>query len=157
MEISFNPDELAQIDKVKSKYPSQQSAIMDVLWLAQKKWGWISPEIIEYIARLLDLPASSVEGVVSFYTMYFKQPMGKYHIQVCTNISCMLLGGENIYEYIKDKLGIDNHQTTNDGKFSLEEVECMGACGESPMIAINEDYYYNMNKEKIDKLLAELS
>ncbi|MCE5305895.1 NADH-quinone oxidoreductase subunit NuoE [bacterium] len=157
MEISFNPDELAQIDKVKSKYPSQQSAIMDVLWLAQKKWGWISPEIIEYIARLLDLPASSVEGVVSFYTMYFKHPMGKYHIQVCTNISCMLLGGENIYEYIKDKLGIDNHQTTNDGKFSLEEVECMGACGESPMIAINEDYYYNMNKEKIDKLLAELS
>jgi NADH-quinone oxidoreductase E subunit len=157
MEISFNPDELAQIDKVKSKYPSQQSAIMDVLWLAQKKWGWISPEIIEYIARLLDLPASSIEGVVSFYTMYFKQPMGKYHIQVCTNISCMLLGGENIYEYIKDKLGIDNHQTTNDGKFSLEEVECMGACGESPMIAINEDYYYNMNKEKIDKLLAELS
>jgi len=130
---------------------------MDVLWLAQKKWGWISPEIIEYIARLLDLPASSIEGVVSFYTMYFKQPMGKYHIQVCTNISCMLLGGENIYEYIKDKLGIDNHQTTNDGKFSLEEVECMGACGESPMIAINEDYYYNMNKEKIDKLLAELS
>jgi len=157
MEISFNPDELAQIDNFKSKYPSQQSAIMDVLWLAQKKWGWISPEIIEYIARLLDLPASSVEGVVSFYTMYFKQPMGKYHIQVCTNISCMLLGGENIYEYIKDKLGIDNHQTTNDGKFSLEEVECMGACGESPMIAINEDYYYNMNKEKIDKLLAELS
>ena len=157
MEISFNPDELAQIDKVKSKYPSQQSAIVDVLWLAQKKWGWISPEIIEYIARLLDLPASSIEGVVSFYTMYFKQPMGKYHIQVCTNISCMLLGGENIYEYIKDKLGIDNHQTTNDGKFSLEEVECMGACGESPMIAINEDYYYNMNKEKIDKLLAELS
>ncbi|MEN6510788.1 MAG: NADH-quinone oxidoreductase subunit NuoE [Chloroherpetonaceae bacterium] len=157
MEISFNPDELAQIDKVKSKYPSQQSAIMDVLWLAQKKWGWISPEIIEYIARLLDLPASSVEGVVSFYTMYFKHPMGKYHIQVCTNISCMLLGGENIYEYIKDKLGIDNHQTTNDGKFSLEEVECMGACGGAPMIAINEDYYYNMNKEKIDKLLAELS
>jgi len=157
MEISFNPDELAQIDNFKSKYPSQQSAIMDVLWLAQKKWGWISPEIIEYIARLLDLPASSIEGVVSFYTMYFKQPMGKYHIQVCTNISCMLLGGENIYEYIKDKLGIDNHQTTNDGKFSLEEVECMGACGESPMIAINEDYYYNMNKEKIDKLLAELS
>jgi NADH-quinone oxidoreductase E subunit len=156
MEISFNSEELAQIEKIKSKYPSIRSTIMDVLWLAQKKWGWISPEIIEYIAQLLSVPPSSVEGVVSFYTMYFKKPMGKYHIQVCTNVSCMLLGGDNIYEYIKEKLKIGNLETTQDGKFSLEAVECMGACGESPMIAINEDYYYNVDAAKIDKLLSEL-
>lgn len=157
MEISFNSEELNQIEKIKSKYPSTQSAVMDVLWLAQKKWGWISPEVIEYVAHLLNVPSSTVEGVVSFYTMYFKKPMGRHHIQVCTNVSCMLLGGENIYEYVKEKLGIGNLETTADGKFSLEEVECMGACGESPMIAVNEDYYYNMDKEKIDKLFDELS
>jgi len=157
METSFNSEELAQIEKIKSKYPTSQSAIMDVLWLAQKKWGWISSDVIDYVAALLDIPPSTVEGVASFYTMYFKKPMGRYHIQVCTNVSCMITGGENIYEYVKEKLGINNLETTKDGKFSLEEVECMGACGESPMIAVNEDYYYNMNKEKIDKLFNELS
>lgn len=157
METSFNSEELAQIEKIKSKYPTSQSAIMDVLWLAQKKWGWISSDVIEYVAALLNVPPATVEGIVSFYTMYFNKPMGKYHIQVCTNVSCMITGGENIYEYVKEKLGINNLETTQDGKFSLEEVECMGACGESPMIAVNEDYYYNMNKEKIDKLFDELS
>jgi NADH:ubiquinone oxidoreductase subunit E len=125
--------------------------MMDVLWLAQKKWGWISPEIIEYIAQLLSVPPSSVEGVVSFYTMYFKKPMGKYHIQVCTNVSCMLLGGDIIYEYIKEKLkmAILNH---TGWKIFARSSGMYGCMWQIPMIAINEEFYYNVDAAKIDKL-----
>lgn len=129
---------------------------MGVLWLAQKKFGWISKEVIEYVAKLLDLPPSHVDGVVSFYTMYFKKPMGKYHIQVCTNVSCMLRGGEEIYHHLCESLGIKNGEVTPDGLFSIEEVECMGACGGAPMIAINEDYYENLDIPLVDQLLEKL-
>jgi len=156
MEIAFNKEELEQVEKMKSHYPSQQSALMPVLWLAQKKFGWISTELMTYIAELLHLPFSEVEGVVSFYSMYFKKPMGRYHIQVCTNISCMLHDGESIFEHISNKLGIKNMERTDDGCFSLEEVECMGACGGAPMIAINENYYENVDMNFIDDLLEKL-
>jgi len=156
MEIKFDEKELEKVEEIKSKYPNSKAAIMGVLWLAQKKFGWISREIIEYISKLLDLPPAHIDGVVSFYTMYFKKPMGKYHIQVCTNVSCMLRGGEDIYHYICEKLGITNGEVTTDGLFSLEEVECMGACGGAPMIAINEDYYENVDIQFVDDLLARL-
>ncbi len=156
MKIEFNKEELSDIEKIKSKYPQVKSAIMDVLWLAQKKFGWISDEVKQYIADLLNLPYSHVHGVASFYTMYFKKPMGKYHLQVCTNVSCMLSGGEDIYAHVSKKLNIGHNEKTEDGKFSLEEVECMGACGGSPMIAINEDYYENVNISKVDELIDSL-
>jgi NADH-quinone oxidoreductase E subunit len=156
MEIKFDDKELEKVEEIKSKYPNSKAAIMGVLWLAQKKFGWISREVIEYISKLLDLPPAHIDGVVSFYTMYFKKPMGKYHIQVCTNVSCMLRGGEDIYHHICAKLGITNGEVTNDGLFSLEEVECMGACGGAPMIAINEDYYENVDIQFVDDLLARL-
>lgn len=153
MEIKFTDEELGQIESLKSKYPDSKSALMGVLWLAQKKFGWISREVIEYVSEILNLPPSLVDGVVSFYTMYFKKPMGQYHIQVCTNVSCMLRGGEDIFKHITNKLGICNGETTPDGLFSLEEVECMGACGGAPMIAINEKYYENLDLHKVDELL----
>lgn len=154
-EIKFNDEELKQIEKIKAKYPTEKSAIMDVMWMAQKKWGWLSKEVMQYIADLLHLPYSHVYGVATFYTMYFKKPMGKYHIQVCTNVSCMLNEGDMIFEYISNKLGIGHNQATQDGLFSLEEVECMGACGGAPMIAINEDFYENITIQKIDELIEE--
>lgn len=156
MEIKFDEQELQKIEEIKSKYPNSKAALMGVLWMAQKKFGWISKEVVEYVANLLDLPPSHVDGVVSFYTMYFKKPMGKYHIQVCTNISCMLRGGDEIYRFISEKLGISNGQVTPDGLFSLEEVECMGACGGAPMIAINEDYYENIDIPFVENLLKNL-
>lgn len=156
MEIKFDEQELQKIEEIKSKYPNMKAALMGVLWMAQKKFGWISKEVVEYVANLLDLPPSHVDGVVSFYTMYFKKPMGKYHIQVCTNISCMLRGGDEIYRFISEKLGISNGQVTPDGLFSLEEVECMGACGGAPMIAINEDYYENIDIPFVENLLKNL-
>lgn len=157
MEIKFSDEELQKIEQLKAKYPQVKALIMPVLWMAQKKFGWISDGVCEYVSELLKIPVSHTKGVVSFYTMFFKKPMGKYHIQVCTNVSCMLNEGEEIFNYISEKLNIKNNEVTPDGKFSLEEVECMGACGGAPMIAINEDYYENITIEKIDQLLSSLS
>ena len=154
--MEFSPDELKKIDEIKSHYPETKAALMPVLWLAQKKFGWLSNEVLEYVANLLNLSESHVKGVASFYTMYFKKPMGKYHIQVCTNVSCMLNEGEMILEHISNKFGIKHMERTTDGMFSLEEVECMGACGGAPMIAINEDFYENVNIAKVDEILENL-
>lgn len=156
MEIAFDQSELDKIEEFKSRYPEQKAAIMPTLWLAQEKFGWISPEVMKYVGELLDLPYSRVEGVATFYTMYFKKPMGKYHIQVCTNVSCMLNEGEMIFEHVSKKLGVGHNETTKDGKFSLEEVECMGACGGAPMIAVNDIYYENVNIEKVDEIIDGL-
>jgi NADH-quinone oxidoreductase E subunit len=155
MEIIFTEKELAQIEKIQAKYPEKESSIMPILWLAQKKFGWISNGVISYVAKLLNVSPTKVEGVVTFYTMFYKKPVGKYHIQVCTNVSCMLREGVKIFKYLSDKLHISNMETTNDGMFSLEEVECMGACGGSPMIAINEDYYENITIEKLEEILTK--
>lgn len=156
MDISFSHEEIEKIEKIKTMYPDTKAAVMPVLWLAQRKFGWISDDVKKLVADILDLPVSHIHGVVSFYTMYFKKPMGKYHVQVCTNVSCMLNGGENLYEHVKNKLKIDNLQTTKDGIFSIEEVECMGACGGAPMVAVNQDFYENTNIEKLDSLLDSL-
>ncbi len=156
MEIKFSNEELEKIEEIKKHYPVEKSALMPVLWMAQKKFGWLSREVQAYVADLLHLPYAHVQGVVSFYTMYFKKPMGKYHIQVCTNVSCMLREGDTIFQHISDRFGIGNNERTEDGLFSLEEVECMGACGGSPMIAVNEDFYENMDIQKVDELINSL-
>jgi NADH-quinone oxidoreductase E subunit len=156
MYIEFNSEEIKEVNNYISKYPEKKAAIMPVLWLAQKKWGWISPDVIVYIGQLLNLPVSHVEGVASFYTMYFKKPMGKYHVQVCTNVSCMLRKGDEIFAHVSEKFGIKHNDMTEDGLFSLEEVECMGACGGAPMIAINEDFYECVDIRKVDDLIDNL-
>ena len=156
MDIEFSALELQDVQKHISKYPEKKAAIMPILWMAQNKWGWLSLDVMTYIAKLLDLPLSHVEGVASFYTMYFKKPMGRYHVQVCTNVSCMLRKGDEIYNHVSERLGISHNQRTDDGMFSIEEVECMGACGGAPMIAINEDFFENVDIEKVDNLLTNL-
>jgi NADH-quinone oxidoreductase subunit E len=153
MNIEFTAEELSKIEGVKSKYPEAKAALMPVLWMAQKKWDWLSLEVMQYIAKLLNLPLSHIEGVANFYTMYFTKPMGRHHVQVCTNVSCMLRGGDKILNEVSQKLNIGNNEVTKDGKFSLEEVECMGACGGAPMLAVNEDFYENFKIENIDEFL----
>jgi len=154
--IEFTQDELARIEKLKALYPSTKSAIMPVLWMAQKKWGWLSTEVMKKVGEVLDLPYSHVYGVASFYTMYFKKPMGRHHIQVCTNVGCLLRGGETLYRHVSGKFGIGHNERTIDGRFSLEEVECMGACGGAPMIAVNEEYFENVTVEELDRLIGSL-
>jgi NADH-quinone oxidoreductase E subunit len=156
MEFKFTEDNLKQVEESLGRYPHKRAAIMPVLYIAQKQNGFISGEVMKEIARILEITPEDVLGVVTFYTMYHQQPVGKYHIQVCTNVSCMLKGGYGIYERVKEKLGIENMQVTLDKLFSLEEVECMGSCGTAPMMAVNEDYFENLTKEMTDQIIESL-
>lgn len=156
-EFKFTEENLKKIDGYLKKYPTKKAAVMPVLYIAQEQNGWISGEIMKEVASLLEITTEDVLGVVTFYTMYHQKPAGKFHLQVCTNVSCMLRGAYDIYDQIKEKLHIDNGGVTEDSVFSLEEVECMGSCGTAPMIAVNEDYYENLDKEKVDQLLNSLS
>ncbi len=154
--FKFSEENLQKIDGILKKYPVKKPAVMPVLYLAQEQNGYISNEVIREVAATLDITPEEVLGVVTFYTMYHQKPMGKYHIQICTNVSCMLRGGYDLYDKVKEKLGIDNMQVTEDQTFSIEEVECMGSCGTAPMIAVNEDYCENLTKEKVVEILDSL-
>jgi len=156
MKFTFTEENLKKIEAVRKKYPTALASVMPVIYIAQEQNGYISEEVMEEIANVLGIDKVNVLSVVTFYTMYHTKPMGKYHVQVCTNVSCMLRGAYEIFDHVKSKLGIDNMQVTSDGKFSLEEVECMGACGGAPMVAINEDYFENLTKEKIEEILDSL-
>jgi NADH-quinone oxidoreductase E subunit len=157
MEFKFTEENLQKIDRVLEKYPVKQPAVMPLLYLAQEQNGWISVEVMQEIANILEMDAEDVLGVVTFYTMFHQKPMGKHHIQVCTNVSCMLRGGYEIYNSVREKLGIENGGVTEDRKFSLEEVECMGSCGTAPMIAVNEDFFENLSKDKTLQILDSLT
>lgn len=154
--FKFTEENIKRIEEVRKKYPTSLAAVMPVIYIAQEQNGYISNEVMEVIANLLGVDKVNVLSVVTFYTMYHTKPMGKYHIQVCTNVSCMLRGAYEIWDGVKEKLGIDNMEVSADGKYSIEEVECMGACGYAPMIAVNEDFYENLNKEKVFEILDSL-
>lgn len=156
MEFSFTQENLEKIDKIIAKYPQKQAAVMPLLYIAQEQNGFISTEAMKTIAHLLEMNEEDVLGVVTFYSMYHQKQMGKYHIQVCTNVSCMLRGGYEIYDTVQKKLGLKNGEVTDDHKFSLEEVECMGSCGTAPMIAVNEDFFENLSKEKALEIIDSL-
>ncbi len=156
MEFKFTEENLKKIEDAIKKYPVKKAAVMPVLYIAQEQNGFISEEVIKEVASVLEMSAEDVLGVVTFYTMYHQKPAGKYHLQVCTNVSCMLRGGYQIYEHVKEKLKIENDGLTEDNLFSLEEVECMGSCGSAPMIAANEDFFENLDVQKVDQILESL-
>jgi len=156
MEFKFTQTNLERIEQETKKYPVRKPAVMAAIYIAQEQNGYISFEVMKAIADVLGITAEEVLCVVTFYTMYHQKQMGKYHIQVCTNVSCMLRGGYEIWDQVKNKFGIDHMGVTADQKFSLEEVECMGSCGTAPMIAVNEDYYENLTKEKVEELIMGL-
>ena len=150
----FNQENLKKIDELKRRYPTTKALTLPVLWMAQEQFGWISPDVMKYVAELLDLPVHHVYGVVTFYTMFNTKPVGKYHLQVCTNVSCQLRGAEHIADHICQRLGVGRGETTSDKKFTVVEVECLGSCGTAPMMQVNDDYYENLTDEKVDKLLS---
>jgi len=149
-------ENLNKIQALKKQFPDAKSLTVPALHIAQEQYGWISEETMREVARVLNVPENHVIGVATFYTMFNKKPVGKYHIQVCTNVSCQLLGAEKISDYICNKLNIKVGETTLDNKFTLSEVECLGSCGTAPMMQVNNDYHENLTTEKIDKLLTEL-
>lgn len=154
----LSQESLTRIDREIAKYPAgqQQSAAMAALRIAQEEKGWLSGETIEFVAGYLGMPAIAVFEVASFYNMYDLQPVGKYKLTVCTNLPCALSGGVHAADYLKQKLGIDFNETTPDGKFTLKEGECMGACGDAPVMLVNNvSMRCFMTPEEIDRLLEE--
>lgn len=155
----LSPEALKLIDKEVAKYPAvqKQSAVMSALRIAQDEKGWLAPETIEFVANYLGMPPIAAFEVASFYNMFDTQPVGKYKICVCTNLPCALSGAGTVAEHLKKKLGISFGETTEDGKFTLKEGECMGACGDAPLFLINNKKMASfMTPEKIDQMLAEL-
>ena len=156
MAREFSQETLKQFDEVVSRYPEKKSAILPVLYIAQKEFGHLSQETIEYVAKLMAIPAAHLYGIVTFYTMFNMKPVGRHHLQVCRTLPCALLGSERIINYLKKKLGINLGETTPDGKFTLSEVECLASCGTAPVMQINDDYCENLSEEKIDEILQSV-
>ena len=157
--LSLSDKTLADIARNVAKYPleQKQSAVMAALIAAQTEVGWVSNEVIETIATILGMPTIAVEEVATFYNMYDTKPIGKYKLVICTNLPCQLTHGETAATYLKETLGIGFNETTSCGTFTLKEGECMGACGDSPVLLVNNKRMCSfMSKEKIDALLSEL-
>lgn len=147
----------AEIKGILECYPSMGPALLPVLWLCQERWGWISAGMIQAIAERLALSPAFIEGVVTFYTMYQRTPPGRYLLQVCTTLSCQLCGTSWLVDHLKQKLGIDFGETSADGQFTLLDVQCLGVCGEAPIIQINNDYYTALTVDKLDAILDGLA
>ena len=156
MAFEFSLETLKQFDDVVSRYPEKKSAILPVLYMAQKEFGHLSQEAIEYVANLMDIPAARLYGIVTFYTMLNMRPVGRHHLQICRTLPCALRGSERITNHIKNKLGINLGETTPDGKFTLSEVECLASCGTAPVMQINDDYCENLSEEKIETIFENL-
>ena len=149
----------ADIDQWVAKYPPEQkrSAVMAALRIVQdQNGGWISSDLIDAVAAYLEMPSMAVYEVATFYSMYELKPIGRHKICLCTNVSCMLCGSDTILAYLQKRLGISFGETTSDGRFSLKEVECLGACGGAPMMQIHNRYYENLTPDRIDEILAML-
>ena len=147
------------IDAWLTKYPPEQrqSAVIFALKVVQEEHGgWLTPELMDMVAAYLNMPKIAVYEVATFYNMFELSPVGKHKVCICTNISCMLKGSDEIVAHLKEKLGIDFGQTTEDGQFTLKEVECLAACGNAPVIQIGKAYYENLTPEKLDTILSEL-
>jgi len=145
-----------EFERLLSRYPDKDAVILPALHLAQKEQGYVSDGAIVYIAELLSTSPARIEGVATFYTMYNRKPVGKYHVQICRNISCSLLGAEHLIGHVSKKLGVKPGETTPDGKFTLTKVECLGSCGTAPVMQVNDDYHENLDEARIDAILDNL-
>ncbi len=156
----LSEDAYKKIDRELAKFPAdqKQSAVMAALAIAQDEKGWLSADVMKDVADYLDMPPIAVQEVATFYTMYNLKPVGQYKLTICTNLPCQLTNGDRAANYLKQKLGIGFNETTPDGKFTLKEGECMGACGDSPVMLVNNKRMCSfMSNEKIDALIEELS
>jgi len=157
--LTLSPESLAKIDRAVAKYPAdqKQSAVMAALAIAQQEKGWLSVSTMDFVAQYLEMPPIAVYEVASFYTMYNLKPVGKYKLAICTNLPCALQGATAAAEHLKKKLGIGFGETTADGNFTLKEAECLGACGEAPVLLVNDRRMAcAMSADKLDKLIEEL-
>lgn len=156
-DFSFTDSEIQEINQHIAKYPDSRSAVMPALWIAQNKFGWLSDQAINLVADTLKLSFAHVYGVASFYTMYFKKPMGKYLLEVCTCFSCGECGGREVFDYIKKSINADEQGISPDKFFWVREAECLGACDTAPVMQFNNGHYvHSLTPEKIDQLIADV-
>lgn len=156
MALEFSPQALQKISDIIGRYPQKQSAVVPVLYLAQEEFGELSPEVIACVAKVMEMPAARLYGIVTFYTMLHMKPVGRNHIQVCRTLPCALQGAEKILEFLKNRLGVGLGETTPDGKITLSTVECLASCGTAPVMQINDEYYENLSEDKLEKILGFL-
>ena len=153
--FKYTPENEIKFQEYVSRYPKIDSCMLPALWLVQEQENWVSPEAMVYVAEKLGKTPIQVYEVATFYTMFNLKPIGTYHIELCKTLSCRLCGSEKIKNYIKDTIGIEAGQTSEDGLFHLSEVECMGACGGAPMFALNGQYHEKLTIQKVDELIKE--
>jgi NADH-quinone oxidoreductase subunit E len=153
--MKFSAELEKRFDRLATQYPAKRSALIPMLLYAQDEVGYISDEVVSEIAKRLELTELDIRNVVSYYSLLRTKPMGKYHVQVCTNVSCMLRGGEELFETCKKALGVGHKQTTPDGLFSLEEVECIGACSWAPAMQVNYDFHLDLNNDQAYAVLND--
>jgi NADH-quinone oxidoreductase E subunit len=152
----LNETNKQKLEELKKRYPTTQALVLPTLWMVQEQEGYISHEAMKYVSTILNVPYGHILGVVTFYTMFHSRPVGKHHIEVCTNVSCMLRGCEKIVDRLEKRLGIKMGETSADRKWTLSEVECMGSCGTAPMLAVGDEYYENLTPESLDNIIESL-
>ncbi|RMD85763.1 MAG: NAD(P)H-dependent oxidoreductase subunit E [Candidatus Dadabacteria bacterium] len=157
MEITLSDEAERKVSELKSRYPDKKSAVMPALYVAQEELGYLNRKAILWVSARLEIPPVHVLEVATFYTMYYKKPVGKYHFQVCRTLSCAIRGGgKKITSYLKKRFGIEPNEVTPDGMWSYEEVECLGSCGTAPMCEINDVYFENLTEEKIEEIIKRI-
>lgn len=154
--MSLSKEGIDLIKKELDRYESRLSAIIPALYQVQKEMGWVSPENIQELAKIMDIPPAQINEVATFYTMFNKKPTGKYHIQVCTNVTCSMKKGRELTDYITTKLGVKEADISPCGKYTVSRVECLGSCDTAPVLQVNFDYHEKMNEKKVDELLERL-
>jgi NADH-quinone oxidoreductase subunit E len=154
--MAFEPGLLQKINDIISKHETQQSALIPVLWEVQDNFGWLSPQSMEEVAVMLDLPPTGVQNVATFYTMFFTEPAGKHIVWVCRTLSCALKGAEHIEHHLCERLDLNTGDTTEDGSITLMEAECLASCGTAPAMLVDDTLYENLTREKVDNIIDSL-
>ena len=151
----FNETVLQEIEDIKDKYPDRKSALLPALYIAQREFGWLSNEAMVSVSKALNVPEAHVRGTASFYSMFRHNPVGRHVIQLCTNISCMILGAEKLVDFLTKKYGVTAGGTSGDRRFSLVIMECIGACGTAPAMLVNTDFHDNLTEQRIGEILEK--
>jgi len=151
--VVLSPDAERRIEEIKKLYPDHRSAVMPALYIAQEEIGQITQRAIRWVSQKIGMPPIHVWEVATFYTMYYKKPVGRYHVQVCRTLPCALRGSRKISEFLSKRFGIGPNEVSSDGMWSFEEVECLGSCGTAPMCEINDTYFENLSEEKLEQIL----
>ncbi len=154
--LSLSPEQERRIDEILARYPTRRAACIPTLHVCQEAVGWVSPDVIAFVAQRLGMATSEVQGVVTFYTMYHQAPVGKHVLWVCRTLSCDLRGGKTLQEHAEKRLGCHAGHTSGDGQWTLKKAECLAACGYAPMVQIDDRFYENLTPEKLDAIMDRI-